>query len=225
MNWADENGVGYLAWGWWVLGNTTTDCSALGGGGDNYALISDYSGTAVSPDGLNLYLHLAALTSTTSLEITTASLPTGNVKVTYSAALAASQGNAPYTWSLSSGSLPRGLRLKSSGVIAGKPKTGGTYRITVEVVDQATSTHPQESATRALSLRIAQPIPTITVVRPASGPQAGGTKVTITGSSLEGATSISFGDVPATSFTVNRAGTRIRVRSPPRGSRAQSPSR
>ena len=48
MNWADADGVSYLAWGWWVLGNTSTPCSALGDPGDNYALISDYDGAAVA---------------------------------------------------------------------------------------------------------------------------------------------------------------------------------
>ena len=214
MNWADENGVSYLAWGWWVLGNTTTSCSALGGGDDNYALISDYSGTAVSPDGLNLYLHLAALSSAQSLQITTSSVPTGSVKAKYSTALAANDGNAPYTWSLSSGALPRGLRLSTVGVISGKAKVGGSYLFTAEVKDSATSTHAQQTATRTFTVTVSQPTPTITSVRPDSGPDTGGTRVTIIGSSLEGTSSVSFGGTPATSLTVNAGGTRVHVRDP-----------
>ena len=47
--------------------------------------------------------------------------------------------------------------------------------------------------------------PSVTSVSPISGPAAGGTSVTITGTALTGATGVSFGTTPATSFTVNSA--------------------
>jgi hypothetical protein len=47
------------------------------------------------------------------------------------------------------------------------------------------------------------PAPRVTAVSPASGPAAGGTKVTIAGTGFTGATGVSFGDTPAASFTVN----------------------
>jgi YVTN family beta-propeller protein len=45
--------------------------------------------------------------------------------------------------------------------------------------------------------------PMVTSVSPASGPTAGGTTVTIAGANFDGATDVSFGGFPATSFTVN----------------------
>jgi endoglucanase len=71
MNWADQNGVSYLAWGWWVL--TSLSCDS------NYWLISDASGTPSGPNGTALHDHLAALyaasqpppTTTTSSTTTT----------------------------------------------------------------------------------------------------------------------------------------------------------
>ena len=154
MNWADANGVSYLAWGWWVLGNTSTPCSALADPGDNDALISDYAGTPVSPDGTSLRSHLAALSGSSTLLITTGSLPAGTVRVAYSATLAARGGNPPYKWSVSSGRLPAGLHLKSSGVISGKPKGKGLFTFVVKVVDHKTKTKPHTRRTSARSLWI-----------------------------------------------------------------------
>ncbi len=50
----------------------------------------------------------------------------------------------------------------------------------------------------------AQP-PTVTAISPSSGPAAGGTLVTITGTGFTGATEVAFGSTAATSFTVNSA--------------------
>ena len=47
--------------------------------------------------------------------------------------------------------------------------------------------------------------PSVTSLSPTSGPAAGGTIVTITGTNFTGATAVSFGATPATSFTVNSA--------------------
>jgi alpha-tubulin suppressor-like RCC1 family protein len=47
------------------------------------------------------------------------------------------------------------------------------------------------------------PIPSVTNLEPNSGPPAGGTSVTITGTNFTGATAVKFGTANATSFTVN----------------------
>ncbi len=46
------------------------------------------------------------------------------------------------------------------------------------------------------------PAPRVAGISPSSGPTAGGTLVTITGTNFTGATAVLFGDVPATSFSV-----------------------
>ena len=48
-------------------------------------------------------------------------------------------------------------------------------------------------------------VPTVTGVSPASGPTAGGTSVTVTGTGFTGATAVRFGATAAASFTVNSA--------------------
>ena len=68
--------------------------------------------------------------------ITNTSLPDGNVAIFYDVQLLATGGQAPYTWSLTSGTLPPGLSLTpGTGVISGTPTTTGSYPITVQVTD------------------------------------------------------------------------------------------
>ena len=57
MTWADQHGVGYLAWGWWVLSQSEKDaagCSA-------FYLLNSYDGTPAPPNGTALHDHLLAL--------------------------------------------------------------------------------------------------------------------------------------------------------------------
>jgi hypothetical protein len=89
---------------------------------------------------------------TTKLSVATTSLPNGTHGTAYSTPLAASGGTSPYTWSITSGALPGGLRLSSStGTISGTPTTAGTYSFTVRATD---SSSPRQTATQALSLTI-----------------------------------------------------------------------
>ncbi len=76
------------------------------------------------------------LTVFPAVSITTTSLPNGSPGVAYSASLSASGGALPYTWSVSSGSLPPGLGLNAStGQIGGVPATQGSFQFTIQVVD------------------------------------------------------------------------------------------
>ncbi|MGD0778008.1 MAG: putative Ig domain-containing protein, partial [Candidatus Solibacter sp.] len=59
-------------------------------------------------------------------------LSSGTVGTLYNASLGAT-GAAPLQWSLSGGSLPRGLSLNSAGVISGAPTTAGTSSFVVTV--------------------------------------------------------------------------------------------
>ena len=91
-----------------------------------------------------------ALTVTSPLSITTASVPSALAGSAYSTSLAANGGSSPYTWSVLSGSLPTGLSLSSSGVISGTPSANGTSTLTVQVSD-ATS----QTANKSLSITVA----------------------------------------------------------------------
>jgi hypothetical protein len=61
----------------------------------------------------------------------------GTVNVAYNATLTASGGTAPYTWSITAGSLPAGLSLSSVGTFSGTPTVAGSSSVTIQVSDSA----------------------------------------------------------------------------------------
>jgi len=101
-------------------------------------------------DGQPLNLSDTAI----DLTITTTSLTAGQVGTSYTRTLAASGGTAPYTWSVSAGSLPTGLSLSTAGVISETPTVEGTYTFTVQVTDAVMATD-----TQALSITISATAP------------------------------------------------------------------
>jgi len=84
--------------------------------------------------------------------ILTASLPAGNVGQSYSAGLSASGGSGNYFWS--SGALPQGLSLGSSGVISGTPTVPFNAAVSFTVNDLTSN----GSASASLTLTISAPI-------------------------------------------------------------------
>ena len=97
-------------------------------------------------------LTLTVAAAPVPVEITTSSLPSGQVAVSYSTSLAAIDGTSPYKWSITSGALPAGLTLASGGTISGTPTTSGIFSFTVHVADSASS---PTSASASLSITIA----------------------------------------------------------------------
>ena len=139
------------------------------------------------------------------LSITPTTLTAGGQSVAYSQQMATSNGTAPYTYVVESGSLPPGLNLSSSGLLSGTPTALGIYNFVMKSTDVTGGNGPYNTS-RSYSLVInAQPPPTITGVSPASGPTTGGTSVTITGTGFTGATAVKFGATNATGYTVNSA--------------------
>ena len=104
-------------------------------------------------------------TTVSALSISTTSLPSGTVGQAYSATLAASGGNAPYTWSVSSGSLPSGVNLTAAGAVTGMPSSAGTFAFTATASDAKNAT-----AAKSLSILVgaaSQPLSITTSSLPA----------------------------------------------------------
>lgn len=76
--------------------------------------------------------------------------PQGQVGIGYSIPLTVTGGTAPFTWSITAGSLPPGLTLNTgTGQLSGTPTLAGNYSFTVRVVDSFA-----QSATRTVALGI-----------------------------------------------------------------------
>ena len=113
--------------------------------------VSD-SGTPRQSSSQSMSVTIYSSNSTT-LRVTTTSLPSGQVGTAYSTMLAATGGTPPYRWSVSSGALPPGLMLAAStGVISGTPTTAeNAEAVTIQVSD---SGNPGQSSSQSMSVTI-----------------------------------------------------------------------
>jgi hypothetical protein len=90
-------------------------------------------------------------------------LPAGTYKQSYSALLTANYGVAPYTYMVTTGSLPPGLTLSASGTISGTATLAGSYSFTVTARDSMAS---QQSV--QFSITINRAVPEIDWASPAA---------------------------------------------------------
>jgi hypothetical protein len=86
-----------------------------------------------------------------TLTISPTSLPTAIIGSDYRQALSTGGGTQPYTYSVASGSLPSGLSLSASGVLAGQPTSTGSFTFSVGAQDAR-----QCGATRSYTVTVAR---------------------------------------------------------------------
>ncbi len=107
--------------------------------------------TVTDAAGLHAAATLTLVISPAVLDITTTALPADALNTAYSQTLAVTGGTAPYTFSVASGTLPPGVTLSSSGVLAGTPTAAGAFVFTVTVAD---SSAPMMTGSAALTLNV-----------------------------------------------------------------------
>jgi hypothetical protein len=93
------------------------------------------------------------------VSVTTSSLSTATAVTSYSTPLTATGGKTPYTWTLSSGSLPAGIAVQSAGSLSGTTSQTGQFNITVVVTD---SSSPKLTASKSLTLTVESVVVTVT---------------------------------------------------------------
>jgi hypothetical protein len=95
------------------------------------------------------------------LSLEGAALPAGIVGGAYNQPVTVLGGLPPYSWQVSVGALPPGLRLApTTGLISGTPTAAGTFRFTMLVKDSGAA-----AATRDMQIVVAPPAPRISSVR------------------------------------------------------------
>jgi hypothetical protein len=150
-----------------------------------------------------------------ALIVSTSSLSTATVASAYSTGLTASGGVAPYTWTVTAGTLPTGLTLSSAGVLQGTPASP-----TDGVLFTLTATDSQQrpvTANRPLTLVIAKASQTVTytTVAPTSATVGQTYHATATGGasgnpivwSLDAATAASACSISGSTVSFDHAGT------------------
>ena len=137
-----------------------------------------------------------SITIAAALAISTTSLPQGTVGTAYSATLMASGGTTPYTWSITSGTLPAGLSLApSTGIISGTPTAASSASITVQIKDASAFT---KSATLAITVAATAQLAITTATLPnGQVGQAYSATLAATGGKLPYTWSLTTGTLPA----------------------------
>jgi hypothetical protein len=118
-----------------------TDGSVVYAPAAGFTGTDSFTYTIADPAGVEA--TATVMVTVTSITITPASLPSAQVGVNYSQQLTASGGAGPYTFTISSGTLPAGLSLSSGGLLTGTPTVGGSFTFTAQVTDSTNSTGNQ----------------------------------------------------------------------------------
>ncbi len=114
--------------------------------------------TATNAGGTSSPATVTITVSAPTLVLTPASLGAGTAGSAYSATLSTTGGSAPYTYSISSGSLPAGLSLNTaSGLISGTPTTSGTSNLTITATDANGATGSQAYSITIAAVAISVP--------------------------------------------------------------------
>ncbi|MCU7647184.1 putative Ig domain-containing protein [Pseudomonas piscis] len=174
-----------------------------------YTPTAGYSGsdtfayTATNASGTSSPATVTLTISAPTLAITPTTVPNGTQGTAYSTTLTASGGTAPYTYAITSGSLPAGLSLNSSsGLVSGTPSASGTANLTVTATDANSAT-----GSRAYTLTINAQAPVANAVSATLAANSSSNPITLnitggTATSVAVSTAAAHGTATATGTSI-----------------------
>lgn len=143
--------------GWMTINASSGQLSGVPTQSGGVTISIQAKDSSSTPQTASKSFSLTVSAAVSPLSITTSTLASGQVGTTYSTAVTAAGGTTPYSWSVISGSLPKGLSLNSSsGQISGTPTQAGDSSFTVQVTD---ATVPAQIASKPLTITIAVGVP------------------------------------------------------------------
>jgi gliding motility-associated-like protein len=97
-----------------------------------------------------------AINDVTELVFTTTTLNNATVAASYSQQINVTVGASPYSFAVTSGALPAGLTLSSTGEISGTPTAGGSFNLEITATDQnsVTGSYPYSLTVAAPTLAL-----------------------------------------------------------------------
>jgi Putative Ig domain/Galactose oxidase, central domain/Kelch motif len=147
----------------------------------------DSTGTGISNAEIFYPINVIPISITTLL-------PTALVNVPYSQQLEEKGGVGALTWTLSSGTLPAGLTLSTSGLLSGTPTTIGASLFTVQVTDSST---PPRATTAQFVVAVVPPLTIIQFLPTANPGVAYSQPILVAGGASPYTFSIISGSLPA----------------------------
>jgi Putative Ig domain/IPT/TIG domain len=140
-----------------------------------------------------------------SVTITTTRLPPSRAGGNYYFVLAATGGEAPYGWSISSGALPGGLSLNpSTGLISGVASGAGSFDFTAQVSDSSSQT---QTNSRSLSITLASRLGSNDDIAACGG---AGSATPISNGTLRASIS-PYGDIDTYAFTLSKSSSNLSI--------------
>ncbi len=186
-----------------ILGSNFTGATGVSFGSvaaPLFTVLSDTAISATAPPGTAGFVDITVTTpSGTSAVVASDQFTYTAAAVPTVTAIQPTSGGATGATAVNFGSVPASLTVYSDTAIVATapPQAAGVVDITVTTPSGTSATSTADRFTYATG-----PAPVVKSLTPASGSTAGGSTVTISGTSFTNATDVSFGSVAATSFTV-----------------------
>ncbi|UKJ09251.1 putative Ig domain-containing protein [Solitalea lacus] len=185
--------AGVLPDGLTLSSNGTLSGTPTAGGTFTFTVKATDASTGTGAPYSGSKTYTLTISAGPTITITPTSLTVATVASAYSKSITASGGTSPYTYSVTTGALPAGLSLSSSGTLSGTPTAGGTFNFTVKATDAGSFT-----GTTAYTLTVNAPTITITPTSLTAGMVGSvyNQSITVSGGTAPYTYSISAGSLP-----------------------------